>query len=184
MRRLALWSLIGLATCGAAPTAAHAQTGTPAKTAAEGQTLRELLDEVRQLRLALQRLTASGRQFQLLGERIRLQQGRVDALRRELEGARSQLAKTQAARAELAGRVKEAEEFVGRESQAGERAALEQVLREVKGKLSVLHEQEQQQRDVETQLNTQLQSEETKLLELNNRLDALERELSDLSSPK
>ncbi|MDQ3802578.1 MAG: hypothetical protein M3416_01815 [Acidobacteriota bacterium] len=46
----------------------------------DGAVLRELPDEVRQLRLALQRSSAINHRLQVTLERIRLQQGRVDSL--------------------------------------------------------------------------------------------------------
>src|SRR3989442_12806401 len=54
------------------------------------QTLRQLLTEVRELRLAVQRATVSNTRFQMLIERVRVQEAHVDALSRQMENIHSQ----------------------------------------------------------------------------------------------
>jgi len=57
------------------------------------QILKQLLTEVRELRLALQRATVSSIRFQMLIERARVEQGQVDSLSGQLVSVRSQLTK-------------------------------------------------------------------------------------------
>jgi hypothetical protein len=75
---------------------AHAQqSAAPAPLAAEAhldaQLLRALLEEVRQLRLAVQKGSLSQHRSQLLLERIARQQDRVEGLNAEIEQVREQL---------------------------------------------------------------------------------------------
>jgi hypothetical protein len=62
------------------------------------QVLRALLDEMRQLRLTLQRANAVNHRMQITVERLRLQQGRVDSIARSLENVRSRMTDLKTAR--------------------------------------------------------------------------------------
>ncbi len=64
------------------PTRALGQTNQPTASAQgdHDQTLRQLLTEVRELRLAVERATVKNSRFQMLIERVRVQQSHVKAL--------------------------------------------------------------------------------------------------------
>lgn len=191
MRKLLYCCLIGLAvTCFAYPINAPAQTGSRTQTAAEARPsgeealLRALLDEVRELRLALRRMTAVTYRFQSALDRVRSQQARVDAMTREVDGVRLQLSNMRASRTQLEERAKELEERLRQEQDAKLRAALEVQLKEFRRILSLQASQEERHREREAQLTTQLQTEQFKLGEINSLLDSLERELADVSDAK
>jgi DNA repair exonuclease SbcCD ATPase subunit len=67
----------------------------------QDQTLQKLVNEVHELRLAVQRATANSTRFEILIERTRLQQSRVDSLSRQLENIHSQIADLKAAKPQL-----------------------------------------------------------------------------------
>jgi len=71
--------------CFVAPTRTLAQTDKPGESAkGDGdQTLKQLLTEVRELRLAVQRATIGNTRFQMVIERVRVQQAHVDAVSRQ-----------------------------------------------------------------------------------------------------
>jgi hypothetical protein len=117
--------------CFIATTSAFGQTARPAEPPRddERQVLRALLDEVRQLRLALQRANVVSHRLQVMLERIRLQQARVDSISRALEGVRSRLADLRAARPQMEEQVKFAEELADRTAEPNRRSEVE---REVK----------------------------------------------------
>jgi predicted nucleic acid-binding Zn-ribbon protein len=166
--------------CFLATAIAWAQTGSPALSTPEGerQTLKALLDEVHQLRVALQRSSVNTARVQLAFERMRLQLGRVDALSRELEGVRSQLVNVRENRAQTAERIKDLEEQINQTADASRRAQMERQLNLTKQGVSSQSRREDQLRDRETQLGGQLQVEQSKLSELEGQLGNLERELS------
>ncbi|MFL6209947.1 MAG: hypothetical protein ACJ74W_13910 [Pyrinomonadaceae bacterium] len=168
------------ATHASAQTVDHAQTGSAAVATDVGEAalLRSLLAEMRQLRLTLQRTTAATYRFQLILDRMRLQQGRVDMLTRDLEGARLQLANAQFAQTQYAARAKETEEQLGQEQDAKRHAILEQQLKEFKRLAGVQAQQEERFREREAQLTAQLQTEQLKLDGLNTQLDNLEQILT------
>jgi hypothetical protein len=157
------------------------QSGSPSADILPGgerQTLRALLDEVHQLRLALQRANLTSTRAQLAFERMRLQRARLDTLLREVESVRSQLLSLREALAQTTDRIKETVEQIVQTPEAALRARLERQLTLSK---QVLHSQtrrEEQFRERETQLAAQVQIEQAKLGELEEQLGNLERELS------
>src|SRR5712692_11820915 len=75
------------------PTNVSAQSEKPASAQPDcDQTLRQLLTEVHELRLAVQRATVNNTRFQMLIERVRVQQTHVDSLSRQLEHVHSHVA--------------------------------------------------------------------------------------------
>jgi hypothetical protein len=164
--------------------AAQAFTKSVAQPVQSDQTLQALLSEVRQLRLAIQRANLNTYYAQITTERMKLQQQRVDRLTAQLGEARNQLAGT---RKELAGKaaaLKGNEMGLAQET-ASERADRERYGQRLKAELDELAQKEQHEQAVETQLNAQLQLEQIKLTEFNERLDKLERELeTEMSNEK
>lgn len=144
----------------------------------ERQTLRALLEEVHQLRLALQRANLTSTRAQLAFERMRLQRGRLDTLLREVEGVRSQLLSLREAVAQTTDRHKELEEQLAHTSEPPLRARYERQITLSKQILSSQTRREEQLRERETQLASQIQLEQAKLGELEEQLGNLERELS------
>ena len=167
--------------CYVSPTSAQAQGNKPAESTQgdRDQTLKQLLTEVRELRLAVQRATVSNTRFQMLIERVRVGQGQVDSLSRQLVSVRSQLTKLKAEKVELAPHMKDLEDRLG-QSSGDEHAKIERTLKEFKSWLESKAAEEQQQIEAEADLSMRLQVEQSKLNELNSQLDAL---MSELKGP-
>jgi chromosome segregation ATPase len=142
------------------------------------QTLQTLLAEVHQLRLALERSTQIAPRIQIAVERLKLQQEQVarvarqlDDLRRELDHSHADQPKTQQHLEQL--------------SSAAAQATDPQMRKDFEGTLSVFKlDAEQAEKSLqqlqarEGELASQLQSEQAKLTELNDRLDRMERALT------
>jgi chromosome segregation ATPase len=178
-KNLSLGCLLGLVTFFfLAPTSVFAQTSKPAESAQgdRDQTLRQLLAEVRELRLAMQRATVTNARFQMLIERLKAQQGQVEVLSRQLGTVRSQLTKLKAARITGLAEMKEIEEKASQASEQ-EQAAIERVLKESKLVLESKTAEEQQQLEAEADLVMRLQVEQARLNELNSQLDMLINEM-------
>ena len=73
--------------------------------------------------------------------------------------------------------MKAEEMRLAQESNAAKRGEIEGAIQRIKGELEEVTAKEQQEHEVEMQLNAQLQIEQAKLTELNERLDTLQREL-------
>lgn len=159
-------------------TAVKAFSSSSAQPAQSEQTLQTLLGEVHQLRLVLQRANLNTYHAQITIERMKLQQQRVDRLTTQLGEARNQLASTRKQLSQMSATdLKVAEINVANETDPAKRADGERGLKYFRVELEELTQKEQQQQGYETQLQAQLQAEQAKLNELNERLDTLQREL-------
>jgi chromosome segregation ATPase len=164
------------------PTRTLAQTRQPAESAQgdRDQTLQQLLTEVRELRLAIQRATVNNTRFQMLIERVRIQQGHVDVLSRQLEDVLSPVAEMRTRKAQLEQVIKDAENLLDRTAELNAHAELESRIKIMKINLASLAQEEERLRNREAALDTELQAAQSKLNELNSQLDAL---MSDLKGP-
>ena len=154
----------------------RSQTTTNRPTKAEQgeneQTMRALLNEVRQLRLAIQRSNLSAYRAQVIIERMRSQQQSVDRLADRLRGTRDRIAHVKMGQTELQDELKKMEDRPeGGESGMRERQD------SYKTRLGYLAQEETRLREDESQLAAQLQIEQARLAEINDQLDALQREL-------
>ena len=151
--------------------------GTASAQAQDGQTLQSLLSEVHQLRMALQRGNLSAYRAQIAVERMRLQQDQVLTIRRELEATRTQLLNSKHFHGEMEDRLKDMVNQVNQEPDPSRRSMLERQYRDAKRNFDTQTQWESDMHEKETQLASQQTLEQSKLAELGDRLDALEREL-------
>ena len=176
MKRFMLASILGVVTfCFVYPTGAQAQTNKPGESTQgdRDQTLKQLLAEVRELRLTVQRATVSNTRFQMLIERVRVQQAHVDALSRQLESVRSQAAEMKAEKPQMEQQIKDAEDQLDRTPDPNAHADLESRIKVVKASLVRLGREDESLRSRETAMDTELQSAQSQLSELNSQLDLL-----------
>lgn len=180
MKGLTLGFLLCLVTlCFISPTAVLAQGNKPAESTQgdRDQTLKQLLTEVRELRLTVQRATVSSTRFQMLIERVRVQQAHVDALSRQLENIHSQVADMKGAKPQIEQQIKEAEDLLDRTPDPNAHAELDSRIKGGKANLARLAQEDDRLRNRETAVDTELQAAQAKLNELNGQLDALMSEL-------
>ena len=168
-----------VAFCGVSPSRGQAQGNKPAGSVQGDRdpTLQQLLTEVRELRLAVQRATVYNTRFQMLIERARAQQAHVEALSRQLESIHSQVADMRTAKPQMAQQIKSAEDQLDRTAELNAHAELESRITVAKGNLTRLTQEEERLRNREAAIDTELQTAQAKLNELNGQLDALMSEL-------
>lgn len=167
---------------GASPAWGQRNTGTTErKQPNQEQILQALLTEIRQLRLAFERTNMNLFRAQILVERIRLQQNRVDGLQQQLEEVRNQTSDSGLNQTQLAERTRDIESRINQERDPKARSDLENERKELKNLVDQQGAWEQRQREKENQLMAQIQTEQDKLKRLNDRLDAFERELEGQS---
>ena len=168
--------------CCVSPARTFAQTRNPADSAQadRDQTLRQLLTEVRELRLAVQRATVINTRFQMLIERVRIQQGHVDALDRQLEDVISPVAEMRTRKAQVEQVIKDSESLLDRTTDLNAHAELESRIKVMKINSASLAQEEERLRNREAALDTELQAAQSKLNELNSQLDLL---MSELKGP-
>jgi chromosome segregation ATPase len=164
------------------PTGAQTRSNKPADSVQgdRDQTLTQLLTEVHELRLAVQRATYSNTRFQMLIERVRVQQSHVDALSRQLDSVHSQVAEMKAEKPQLEQQIKDAEDQLDRTPDPNTHSDLESRIKGGKANLARLIQEDERLRNREAALDTELQAAQSKLNELNGQLDAL---MSELKGP-
>jgi hypothetical protein len=145
------------------------------------KSMQALVNEVRQLRLAIQRSNLSAYHSQVVIERMRSQQQTVDRLAERLRWAREEASRFKMymplQQAEIQNRLKEIEANLSETLDANTRRAKEGELEITKQRLGMMGQEETRLRENDSQLSAQLQIEQAKLAELNDQLDALQREL-------
>jgi chromosome segregation ATPase len=142
------------------------------------EALQELLSEVRMLRQALQtlhRMNLDSYRSQLLVDRIRVNREDVRRLTSSLNETRDTLAKTQNTIPQFVDRLKLLENQVLLEADQQRRANLEFEVRRTKEGIEMYKSQIEPLKEREQQLTADLNTEKTKLQELESRLDLLER---------
>ena len=142
------------------------------------QTMEELLQEVRQLRQALQtlqRMSVDTYRSQLLVDRIRVNREDVRRLTDSLDDTRELLSKTQATIPQFTEKHKLLEARAQTEVDQNKKAELELEAKQIKDSLERYKAQVEPLKEREQKMAAELNVERSKLEELEHRLDLLER---------
>jgi DNA repair exonuclease SbcCD ATPase subunit len=153
--------------------AAQAQTQAPA-----APTLEKLLAEVHQLRLALERSTQIAPRIQIAVERLKLQQEKVARTAQQLDELRRELERRRSEQPMIQHRAQALESQAGQAVDPGQRRDLEEGVKMSKLEAEQTEKALQQLQAREGELTGQFQTEQTRLTELNDRLDQIERALN------
>src|SRR5262245_24074868 len=144
--------------------------------AENARTMQALLDEVRQLRLAIQRSTLSAHNAQTIIEQMRSQQQQIDSLTERLRQTRDRISDMKMGQLDLQAELKRSEGRLRRNNMQSE--PVEDETQEIiKTRLGFLAQEEARMREVESQLGAQLPIEQAKLAELKARLDDMQKEM-------
>lgn len=154
----------------------HAQNS---KDADNQQLIKALLEEVRLLRQAFQRMTLNAYRGQILIERLRAQNDKVVRLSHSLEEARGEVAEAQALILQMNERIKSLDSRGQEAADEKGREQFEGMLKEMKNMIEMHKQREQQARERELKLSEQLRTEQGKLDDFENRLDMLEHEIQN-----
>ena len=157
---------------------AYAQTpaASNSRQNAQDQALKEILDEVKQLRALVENLNSQVYRTQVLIERLRVRQTQVSRLNDELSAVRQKLADVRRA---LPG-LREREEDAEKRRQAG--MIPDSQVKAIKTALEENQRREQELVDEEARLANELATERKNVDDLNRRLDALELEIRKSST--
>lgn len=149
---------------------ARAQTANP-----ETATLDELLSEVRQLRRTVEKTLSLGPRMQIILQRAQLQEQKVSRISQQLDAVRKQIAEDTARQTALNERLAHIEQDVAAETDARRLAQLEDMRRDLKTVAGKGPDQQLQAH--ESELANSLETEQAALNEINEKLDAMERQL-------
>ena len=146
---------------------------------AEGdrQMLQTLISEVQQLRLAIERSTLLGTRTQITMQRIQTQEVRTWRLVQELERVRKEISEIQSRQAHMTQRSKESEEQASQMTDPNQRREMTNEAKRLKHDMERMAALEQQRRVREAELISQVQSEQGRLTELQDRVGDMERAL-------
>jgi len=113
----------------------------------------------------------------MLIERVRVQQAHVDALSRQLENIHSQVADMKGAKPQMEQQIKDAEDLLDRTPDPNAHADLESRIKVGKASVARFTQEDERLRNRETAVDTELQTAQAKLNELDSQLDLLMCEL-------
>jgi hypothetical protein len=145
----------------------------------ERQSIPALMSEVHQLRLAIERSTLLGTRMQISLQRIQMQELRTSRISQDHERLRKEAADMQMGYATAASRLKNDEEQLTQTTDPKERKNLEEVVKRTKLDLEAMAARQQQTQAREAELAVQVQSEQGRLAELNERVNQMERALDE-----
>jgi hypothetical protein len=149
----------------------YAQAQTPVGT----DVLPALLQEVKGLRAAMEQMASSNAQAQLLVGRLQLQESRMNSMIRRLDTVRDERAKAQATYDQITGSLKMLEGGqTPNDIPEGDR---DHVLEGLKQEVASAKSAVDRWTTEETQLTSDLTAEQARWVDINQRLDELERSL-------
>lgn len=149
-----------------------------AQSAPPGDPLRELLTEVRALRMAVERAATVGTRLQVLVARVQLQEQRISDLSTRLAGVRSELRNIETGTGPMAAQLERFEEAIAETRDPEERRAAEQQVAMIKAQVDALERRRQELMADEAFLSQQLSMEQGRWTDFNDRLEQLERDLT------
>ena len=143
----------------------------------EAQILDDLVAEVRQLRLALERTTSINSRLQITLQRIQLEQNQVTRISAQLESLHDGIGRLESEQTQLSNHMADIEGRMEQEQNADRQKALQSEQKQMKLMLDQKAQAMQDQRTREGELTSQLQSEQGRLSQLQADLDSLEKRL-------
>jgi chromosome segregation ATPase len=146
--------------------------------------LQELVNEVRQLRLALERSTVVNFRAQVLLQRLQLQNSRIAQATSHLEEIRGRVSHLLSEQTTLAENVRTLQERIAKDQDGVFTKGLEDQLTEEKNRLEQTTRNEAQLRGEEGVAETALQKEQAAWDDLTQQLAALDQSLAALAAPR
>jgi len=172
-----LWTALAILITLGAYGAVRAQTPRVESNQSDSPTMAQLLQEVRALRLAIERSTVAGTRAQLLLGRLQMQEARMATLGRQVQEARSRLLNIQRDRENSMSEIKRLTDAVDRAT-PDERRAIEERLEQMKRSIKDMQQQEQDVQSDYDGLTQALSTDEARWVDFNQRLEELERSLA------
>jgi predicted nucleic acid-binding Zn-ribbon protein len=139
--------------------------------------IRELLTEVRALRIAMERSATVGARIQLLVARVQLQEQRIAELSRRAVAVRDELSKVEASIATNTSQLKQIESAIEK-MPAESRRAMGDPDEMFRQQLAASEKRRQELMDEESQLSQQIAADQGRWSDVNGQLDQLERSLA------
>jgi chromosome segregation ATPase len=149
----------------------------------ERQLLQALLAEVRQMRLAFERVGVNGGRLQITIDRWRSQREFVHRLSRELEESRNESSSLGLLKAQMEERLKDLEARMQQSRDEEMRATMQMEQKDLKREVEQQSERISQLTERQMRLTNTLQTERPQLDELRGQLNSLEQEMKAQMPP-
>ncbi len=149
-------------------------------TATDSQTLQALLAEVRQLRQELRTANIATQRAQILIFRVQAQQTIVTRISQRVENDRSRLSQNQSEQRRFTGSIRRLEDLRNSQTE-NDRKATEEQIAQMKIRLEQLSAEEQESQPRKIELEEELRVEQTKLAQLHDELDRIDKLLEQAS---
>ena len=146
--------------------------------ASETETLQKLMTEVHQLRIALERSSQIAPRIQIAVERLKMQQEQVARVARQVDDARRDLDHFRTQQGQIQQQLQSTENASNETVDPATRKALNTELAAMKQRSEQVEKSAQEAQIHESDVASQLQSEQSKLAEFNERLNLLEHALN------
>jgi chromosome segregation ATPase len=143
--------------------------------------LLSLVNEIHQLRLDLQATTVTTQRVQIALYRLQSQTALVTRANSHLEDVRSSLANTQSEKKTVSARAQQMEDAARATQNPMERKVIEEALTQTKPVLERFSADEQRLQSRVIDAETQYRAEQTRLAELQDQLDRLDKVLDSLT---
>ena len=140
--------------------------------------IRELLTEVRALRIAMERSATVGARIQLLVARVQMQEQRIAELSRRAAAVRDEISKVDAVIAVTIDNVKGSEVMAEKATSPEIRREMEAQVEYYKTQLRTPEKRRQELLNEESLLSQQMAADHVLWSDVNNQLDELERSLA------
>lgn len=172
-----LWTAVAILITLGAYGAVRAQPQRVESNQSDPPTMTQLLQEVRALRLAIERSTVAGTRAQLLLGRLQMQEARLATLGHQVQEARSRLLEIQRNRENTMSQIKQMTDAVDRAT-PDERRAIEERLEQMKRAIKDMQPRERDFQSEYDGLTQALSADEARWVDFNQRLEDLERSLA------
>jgi chromosome segregation ATPase len=159
-----------------------ASTTMPAQSS-DSQTLLALLQELRQLRQDMYRMTLGAQRAQILLHRIQLQDDATKKTIQRYEQTNARFRDAERAHAEAVSGLKAAEEKLASLQNPNQRGELEALVQEMKQRVEMSSREESGYRAADVAAGGDLRTEQAKLSDLQQRLDRLEQQMEATLRP-
>ena len=136
-----------------------------------------LLVEVRALRGAIEQMTSASARVQLAVGRLQIQEQRFNTLSRQLFELRQTLSRTEREQSQQEAQLADLEAILPQTSDPGERQAIAERIREMKGGVAASRNSLSGLRLEESELSVAVAAEEGRWSDLNQQLDAIDQTL-------
>jgi predicted nucleic acid-binding Zn-ribbon protein len=141
-------------------------------------TLAALLVEVRGLRAAMEQIASVGPSIQLAMGRLQLQEQRISTLVRRADGVRDELVAAHKQTGELQDRLRNGQRELDANPEAQRRSELQAWMADLKQQLARATAEIQRLQTEEADASSQIASEQERWVEINQRLEELDRALT------